>query len=486
MRKWVGLLVLVCLLISMIPACGEKGEALTPDMKDSAVMTRHSAVIDGQTLDYTATAGHMVLDMDGSRCAVYYTAYTLDGIADLGSRPVTFAFNGGPAAAAMWMQMALMGPRRVELGADAEAQPRIIDNEYSFLSMTDLVFIDPVGTGYSRPLPGSDISAFIGYSNDIAVFSAFIRRYVEGNGRVESPKYLAGESYGTTRAVGLCYDLMANCEMNIAGLMLVSSMQDYSFEERNTDNDLIYAVSVPAHAAVARHHGKIDEAFQKMPMNTFMAEVRSFVEDVYVPALFKGSRLSEEERMSVARRLAAFTGLTAETYLENNLRVSTTTFRYDLLGGENLILDINDGRKTYPMENKEGDAGNLRKAVSDVTVRYFADELGFDTDLEYLALVTRKRGQWHFTEHDNEILTQESIIREIVDTDPKIRIWVLCGYYDLNTKFYQSEYVFDHALTSDGHRRNLRMTYYEAGHMIYLDPASFAQLRRDAEGWFAN
>ena len=391
MKKRIALFALVCLLTCMICACAEGGETLTPDMEDVMVMTRHSASINGRKLDYTATAGHMVLDMDGSRCAVYFTAYTLDGVARPDGRPVTFAFNGGPAAAAMWMQMGLMGPRRVELGADAEALPRIIDNEYSFLSMTDLVFIDPVGSGYSRPLSSSDISAFIGYNNDIAVFSEFIRQYVERNGRGASPIYLAGESYGTTRAVGLCYELMTNCDMDIAGLMLVSSMQDYSFEERNTDNDLIYAVSVPAHAAVARHHGKIDEAFQKMPMNTFMAEVRSFVEDVYVPALFKGSRLSEEERMSVARRLAAFTGLTAETYLENNLRVSTTTFRYDLLGGENLILDINDGRKTYPMENKEGDAGNLRKAVSDVTVRYFADELGFDTDLEYLAPVTRKR-----------------------------------------------------------------------------------------------
>lgn len=485
MKQWIAPFALMCLLMSMIFACAEESGTLAPDMEDGVVMTRHSAFINGETLDYTATAGHMVLDMDGSRCAVYFTAYTLDGVAGPDDRPVTFAFNGGPAAAAMWMQMGLMGPRRVELGADAEALPRIIDNEYSFLSMTDLVFIDPVGSGYSRPLSGSDISAFIGYNNDIAVFSEFIRQYVERNGRGASPIYLAGESYGTTRAVGLCYELMTNCDMDIAGLMLVSSMQDYSFEERNTDNDLIYALSLPTHVAVARYHGKIEQAFQTMPLEMLMAEVRTFVEDVYVPALFKGNRLTEEERTSVAGRLAAYTGLTAETYLENNLRVSTTTFRYNLMEGESLTLEINDGRRTYSMEDEEGGVGSLRKAVSDATVRYFADELGFDTDLEYLALVTRPKGEWHFTEHNNEILTQEQIIREIVDSDPKIRIWVLCGYYDLNTKFYQAEYVFDHALPGDAHRRNLRLTYYEAGHMIYLDPASLAQLRRDAEGWFA-
>ena len=302
---WViGITLFVFTFLALAARGGSSVEGKTPPQdppsksappEDHLVTTKHSAVISGQSLDYTTVAGTMAVTTKGGVCEIFFTAYTLEGEWEAADRPLTFVFNGGPGSSSEWMHMGFLGPRRIacdENGQVTQFPVPIEDNEYSILDLTDLVFIDPVGTGYSRPAEGVDLSNFIGYENDNRTVGDFIRLYVSRYGRWSSPKYVAGESYGTIRAVGLSKYLSEKYALGLNGLMLISSINDFNTMMERIPSDYTYALYLPSYAADAWYHGKLAPRYQKMKLEDLLNEVRAFAGGEYLAALFAGRRLA--------------------------------------------------------------------------------------------------------------------------------------------------------------------------------------------------
>ena len=459
--------------------------------KDNLVTTTHTAKINGKTIDYTATAGTMAIEGDGDMCDLFFIAYTKNDVKDVSSRPITFAFNGGPGSASVYTNYLCMGPNRLELddkGHAEELPAKLVNNENSLLDLTDLVFIDAVGTGYSRAKESDE--KFIGYKNDIRTIGDFIRTYVNRNGRWGSPKYIAGESYGTTRAVGLCEYLSDTYSMGLNGLMLISSVNDYGAVFEVPGNELTYAMFLPTYAADAWYQGRTAQEYQDMELEPFLEEVRRFVEEEYNPALFQGRALTDARKKDIAEKIAGYTGLSREFVLKNNLRIHLEDFCQELLRDDNLVVGRLDGRFTGPMT--EGSIYNgtsdpsvfdLDKPLAAAVSQYITTDLQFQTDTPYTTLNLDVNQRWSF-DNDNGFLSQEDIIRDCMNSNGFLKVWVLCGYYDGATPFYNAEYVYNHVFLEDAAADRLQFTYYPAGHMFYLDTDSFNQFRKDAEDWY--
>ncbi|MBR2795197.1 MAG: hypothetical protein IKE16_11180 [Solobacterium sp.] len=299
-------------------------------------------MIQGKKASYTAEAGTTVLETGGKKCEIFYTAYTLDG-KNTKERPITFAFNGGPGSASMFLHIGCLGPRRIDVdenGRSKELPAKLSDNPNSLLDLTDLVIIDAVGTGYSRSLEDSP-DPFIGYDSDARTMGDFVRQYI-------SRKYVAGESYGTTRAVAVCSYLADACSLNLNGLILISAINDFSTIHFSESNDVPYAAAIPTFAADAWFHGVLDPKYQDLELEEYLAEVKTFVEKEYVPALFQGSRLSEADRKMIASSLAGYTGLSEEMILSRNLRVTLDEFLTGLMKDRKLTVGRLDGRIAGP------------------------------------------------------------------------------------------------------------------------------------------
>ena len=357
--------------------------------QDNIVTTKHTAVIQGKELSYTAEAGTMVLETGGYNCEIFYTAYTLDGVEDPSERPVTFAFNGGPGACSMYLHIGCFGPRRVDVdekGYPKSMPVKMADNDNSLLDRTDLVIIDAVGTGYSRSLEDSE-DPFIGYYNDARTMGDFIRQYINRNNRWGSRKYVAGESYGTTRAIGICKYLADSYSMNLNGVILISSINDYEAVVFEEGNDLPYATFIPTYAADAWYQGVLSQEYQDMKLEDYLEEVRNFVKDEYIPALYQGNRNSEDEIDALAEKYAGYTGLTKDYVLGSNLRVELDDFLCELLKNQKLMVGRLDGRITGPSTGGDIDDGGNDPSSTSFNLSfgnafndYVVDELGFLTD----------------------------------------------------------------------------------------------------------
>jgi len=472
--------------------------------KDNLVVTKHSAVINGKEVRYTVTAGTMVVSQESTKDGVYegekprfeifFTAYTLDDVEDISARPLTFSFNGGPGSCSMWVHMGFLGPRRVKLDAEGKVTKfpaPLVDNEYSILDLTDLVFIDPVLTGYSRAVTGNKNADFLGYTNDIHSVGDFIRLYVTRNERWSSPKYLAGESYGTPRSVGVCKYLSEEYSLDLNGLMLISTANDFSTLEFNPGNELPFILFLPTYAADAWYFKKLDEKYQRMSIEEFTAEVREFAGGEYLTALFKGSRLSEAERERIADKLVAYTGLSKDYILNTNLRIEIGGFCKELLRSEHLVVGRIDSRYTGTDRNNVGSSfeddpsgyqlsGAFGGAIND----YIHRELGFKSERPYKTSSDLWK-DWSYKEFENSYMQQQAVIRDDMAKNKDLKVWVLCGYYDLATPFFAAEWVYDHIFLEKEYQKNLSFTYYPSGHMIYLHEPSLAQFRKDAEKWYS-
>ena len=500
MKSLFSLMLALCMLFSLPGVYAETVDAeatvsATVATEEEALsVTHHTAEVAGQTLGYTATVGRLPVSMGDQKCQMFFTAYTLDGVEDMTQRPITFAFNGGPGSSSEWLHLGMLAPRRVE--TDQDGQPtqlpvKIVDNPFSILDMTDLVFIDPVGTGYSRAAEGSDPRAFYSYSGDIISVSEFIRLYATRNGRWGSPKYLAGESYGTARAVGVANYLADAYAMGLNGLMLISSANDYSvlmMEDRM--NELPYALYLPTYAAIGQYHGLLEEPYQSMPVEELIAEVREFAATEYQAALFRGSALDEARKEAVAEKVAAYTGLAKDYVLKHNLRVFLDDFCADLLADRKLMVGRIDARYTGPLT--EGDIGSSNADPSSAILgsvfgmainQYLGDELDYHSDLTYKTLSNDINIAWDFG-RDNYVLSQREDIYNAMSRNRFMKVWVLCGYYDLATPFGAAEWLFDHIFLNPETRPNLSFTYYPSGHMIYMHEPSLAQFRQDAVTWY--
>jgi carboxypeptidase C (cathepsin A) len=471
-------------------ATEEKDAAKAAEPADDLVTTHHSITIDGAELAYTVTTGRMVLRLEGhtddkfdgqkARAEVFVTAYTVDSD-DPGSRPVTFAFNGGPGSSSVWLHLGLLGPRRVIMGDAGNLLPPpygLADNEQTLLRHSDLVFIDPVSTGFSRAVKGEKSKDFHGYGGDIESVGEVIRLWTTRNGRWMSPKYLCGESYGTTRASGLSRYLQERYGMYLNGLMLVSAVLDFGTHEFEGGNEDPYALFLPTYTAVAHYHGKLGDR----PLREVLDEAEAYAERDYPWALLRGSRLSAEDRAAVASRLAELTGLSADYLDRVNLRPEHVRFLTELLRDRRQVVGRIDGRFTgwdtdYGRERWSSDP-SIDAITGPYTAafnHYVRAELGYSSDLPYEVLTGRVR-PWSYKEFENAYVFVLDKLAAAMRTNPHMRVHVDCGYHDLATPYFAAEHSFAHLAIPAELFENIEYTYYEAGHMMYVhEPSRLAQ-----------
>jgi carboxypeptidase C (cathepsin A) len=446
--------------------------------EERLVTTHHRARIGGQDIAYTATAGTLLLrDDDGKvRASVYMTAYTRDGFPDPARRPITFAYNGGPGSASAWLHMGAFGPRRVVMDDEGWAPPppyQMTDNNESLLDVTDLVFIDPVSTGFSRPAPGENPSSFHGVREDIESVGDFIREYISRYERWSSPKFLAGESYGTTRSAGLSRYLQEKLNVYLNGIFLVSSILNFGTARFDVGNDLPYPLFLPTYTATAWYHKKLPPDLAA-DLHKAIAESERFAAGEYTLALMRGNELTEAESHQVAQRLARYTGLSESFILESNLRVPIFAFTKELLRGERLTVGRLDSRfkgvdRTAAGERTEYDPASAAFSGPFAAVfnNYIEKELGYKTELNY-ELVTDKVRPWSYRPYDNQYVNVAEDLRFAMATNPNLKVLVNNGYYDLATPFFATAYTFSHLGFDATYPARVTMAFYDAGHMMYV------------------
>jgi carboxypeptidase C (cathepsin A) len=472
----------------------------TPPAKpeEKVSKTEHSIQINGQTVPYTATAGTMLLKKeDGTPTAsVFYTAYTRNGVSDLGRRPVTFAFNGGPGSSSVWLQMGALGPKRVVMDPEGNQPPappyKFADNPYSILDLTDLVFIDPVSTGFSRAIPESSAKDFHGFTGDLHSVGEFIRQYVTRNARWESPKFLAGESYGTMRAAALSGYLQQHFGMNLNGIALVSSVLDFQTISFSPGNELPYILFLPSYTSAAWYHKKLPADLQAAGLEKAMEEARRYAGGAYTLALFKGDSISAEERAAVVKNLARLTGLTPQFIEENNLRITMQRFAKELLRDQRRTIGRYDSRLLGTDENAGGDApdydpsySNVQGAFTAALNQYLRTDLKFESDLPY-EILTSRVWPWSYKEFENRFVDSADTLREAMTQNPALRVYVACGYYDLATPFFTAEYTVNHMLLDPSLRSHITLSYYEAGHMLYTQLKSLQKAKQDLTRFYTS
>jgi carboxypeptidase C (cathepsin A) len=474
-------------------------ETIPPAPKDVLVETAHSIIIDGGEIRYTVTCGTMVLkeeaekkgDKEGEaegerpRASIFFVAYTRDGIEDHSKRPITFSFNGGPGSSSVWLHLGLLGPRRVLLDDEGFALPppyKLVDNEYSLLDQTDLVFIDPVSTGFSRVVPGEKPKQFHGFKKDIESVGDFIRLYTTRYQRWNSPKFLIGESYGTTRAAGLSGYLQERHGMYLNGIMLVSSILNFQTADFHPGNDLPYILFLPTYCATAWFHHRLSEDLEK-DLNATLVEVEAFAMGDYSHALMQGDDLQDEERLMVIRKLARYTGLSEEYIQRTNLRIEIFRFTKELLRHERRSVGRLDSRFIGIDRDSAGEAFESDPSLNNIIGPYTAtlnnyvrSELKFESDLPY-EILTERVHPWSYAEFENEYVNVAETLRKAMTTNPHLKVYVANGYYDLATPYLATRYTFNHLSLEDSLQANLRMGYFNAGHMMYIHIPSLRKLK---------
>src|SRR5581483_7776031 len=482
----------------MADAQEQKTETPQPQVQDKLIETKHRVTLNGETIAYTVTTGTIVLkqesEKDGAsegekpKATFFFVAYTRDEVADVGARPITFSFNGGPGSSSVWLHLGALGPRRVVMTERGDLPPppyKLVANEFSLLDVSDLVFIDPVGTGYSRAVAGEKDKEFHAFKKDIESVGDFIRLYTTRYGRWLSPKFLIGESYGTTRAAGLSGYLQERHGLYLNGIMLVSSILDFSTADFQPGHDLPYILFLPTYAATAWYHQKLDAALQADLQKT-LREVEVFALDEYARALLQGDALPDQDRARIAQKLARYTGLTTEYIERANLRLEIFHFTKELLRAERRTVGRLDSRfkgidRDWTGATLENDPSytNIIGPYTAALYDYVRRELKFESDLPYEVLSLKVNQQWSFDEHENRYVSVADTLRAAMNINPHLKILVANGYYDLATPYYATQYTFNHLNLDPSLRGNVAMTYYEAGHMMYIHAPSLAQLKND-------
>ncbi len=474
----------------------EKKKEEKPTPKDNLVQTQHSITVGGKEIKYTVTAGTMILkeetadrekEAEGEkpRAQVFFVAYTQDDVSDKSKRPVTFSFNGGPGSSSVWMHLGLLGPRRVVLEFDGQL-PRppfqLTDNEYSLLDETDLIFIDPVSTGYSRPVEGEKPKEWHGFKKDIESVGDFIRLYTTRNNRWLSPKFLIGESYGTTRAAGLSGYLQERHGLYLNGIMLVSSVLDFATLDFLPGNDVPYILYLPSYAATAWYHHALRI---RKPLQTLLKEVEKFAFGEYATALLKGSLLTKRERAHIVEQLARYTGLSPEFIERADLRIKDQHFFKELLRSRGQTIGRLDSRFTGMdrfgvTEQPEYDPllTNVLGPYAAAFYDYVRSELNFESDLPY-EILSEKVHPWSFADFEGRAVFVGETLRKAMTMNPHLKVFVANGYYDLGTPYTATEYTFNHLGLNESLRGNVSMGYYEAGHMMYIHTPSLEVLKGD-------
>ncbi|MCC6346712.1 MAG: peptidase S10 [Nitrospirales bacterium] len=477
------------------PAAGPEAKAAAVSPRDGGktAVTRHSLLLDGKTMEYTATAGFLTTGGAGiPKAHIFFIAYEREGGGSKRDRPITFVFNGGPGASSLWLHLGAAGPRRIAKSYEGSLLPppyRLTDNEYTWLGMTDLVFIDPVGTGYSRAAEGEDPEQFYGVREDTRSIGEFIRLYVSKYGRWLSPKIIAGESYGTTRAVALAHHLHDTHGMDINALVLISSVLNFQAIMTNPGNDLPYVIFLPSYAATASYYGKTSFG-SGVSLAEALQEVEQWALREYLPALAQGDALPAEERRSIRTKLSLYTGL-SETFIENNnLRISAPQFLNTLLREENLSPGLLDSRYTnvgrtealfYHDPSFYGTLGAFAATMND----YVRSELHYEGDLSpYEYLSKRVNALWNWGSALQGYITVTDTLQGLMQRNRYLKVFIASGYYDLNTPYFSSVYNANNLRLGPQLRENIILTFYKAGHQMYTDREALTKLKADMEAFF--
>ncbi len=461
----------------------KKPAGTIPDAKERPIITKNTVTIAGQRVSYVAETGMLpLLKSDGtSRASVFYVAYMKQDAGSMETRPVTFCFNGGPGSASVWLHLGALGPRRVKLSEPGASQPApfgLVDNEFSILHATDLVFIDPVATGYSRPADEIKAEQFFGESPDIDSVGEFIRLWTTRHERWLSPKYLCGESYGVFRAAGLAHHLHSRYAMSLNGLIFLSGLLDLTGLD-----SLSGQVFLPAYTAAAHYHKKLPPDLQA-DLPKALVEAREFMRTEYASALFQGASIAADERARVVAKLSRLTGLSARVVEENNLRIKSEVFRKELLRDEGLILGRFDARITGRDANPasrypefDPSLSTIDGAFAAAMNAYVRRELKFYDDLPY-GLLTSVH-PWKYNREDNPSVTHE--FASAMKETPHLRVLVLNGQCDLACPVDVIRYDIEHVKLDPVHRRNITYVEYESGHMMYLNPPDLRKMQKDIE-----
>ncbi|MHA2175965.1 MAG: S10 family peptidase [Candidatus Hodarchaeales archaeon] len=461
--------------------------------KEEVVETKHTVTINGIEINYTVTVGTMLIKekeekkLPQAKATMFYIAYTRDNIIDDGKRPITFSFNGGPGSSSVWLHLGVLGPRRVIAEDDGKpVQPpyQLVSNEYSLLDVTDLVFIDPVSTGYSRAVTGEIETRFHEYKKDIESVGEFIRLFSSRFKRWNSPKFLVGESYGTTRAAGLAGHLHTELGMFLNGIMLISSILNFQTARFTPGNDLPPILFLPTYTASAWYHNMLPEELQA-DLHKTLNEVKEFALDDYASALMKGDQLSTEDENRILNQLTRYTGLSSQYIRGANLRINIHKFVKELLRKEHRTIGRLDSRFTGIDRDDTGAEVEFDPSYAVIQGPYTATlndyvrrELQFESDLPY-EILTPIYKTWKYEDYQNQYLNVGETLRQAMSMNPFLKVFIGNGYYDLATPFFATEYTFNHLELDSTLRQNIKMGYYEAGHMMYLHPPSLEKLRAD-------
>jgi len=481
------------------PAAASAGAlAKIPDAAHPPVRVTNSVTIAGQRVTYVAETGMLpILKSDGtSRASIFYVAYTRtsDEKAESGKRkaetekrPVTFCFNGGPGSASLWLHMGAFGPRRAKMNENGSQPPppsQLVDNEYSILHATDLVFIDPVATGFSRAAKDEKADQFFGVDGDLDSVGEFIRLWTTRNERWLSPKFLCGESYGVYRAAGLADHLRGRYGLNLNGLILVSGVMDFATLYNVPGNDLPYPLLLPAYTAAAHFHKKLPADLQA-DLDKARAESRAFAQGDYTSALHQGAALAPEQRQKIIAQLARLTGLSADVIADNDLRIDESTFRKQLLHKEGLILGAYDARLTGRDGNAAGSgpgfdpsSAAVMGTFSGAMNSYVRSELKFEDDLPYELIAGVQ--PWNYGAKNTFANTSERLA-SVMNQNPFLKILVLGGRCDLVCAVDAMHHSLDHMSLAPELRQNIRYAEYDSGHMMYINLPDLKKLQADVE-----
>jgi carboxypeptidase C (cathepsin A) len=476
---------------------GDKKDQWMRLPKPESSVTQHRISVGGKSLEYTATAGTLIVrdDEDKPIASIGYVAYTRRDVKE-GSRPITFAFNGGPGSSSVWLHMGVLGPKRVVVSDPTPTPPgpyRTVDNEFGLLDKSDLVMIDPVGTGISHAVCDHHDEEFWAVDPDIDSISRFIAQYLSDNERWTSPKYLLGESYGTTRGPGIVNYLRTRRSLAFNGLILVSVATDIEAIFANLPgNDRPYAVYLPAYAAVAWYHKMLPT--QPPALEPFLNEARAYAMGPFADALRKGDTLTDAERQAVAQKMHEFTGLPVDYLVEADLRVAEVAFAHELLHAQRKSVGRLDGRfvgPTWDPLEKDIDydpqSAAISAAYASTFLDYYHGELKFGQGSTYRTTNYSVGEKWKWTHKtgkgEQPIVNTGVDLSEALFKDANLKVLVLNGYYDLATPFSATEYVMTHLGLPPELGARISMKYYEAGHMMYVHPPSIAKMKRDLDAF---